>query len=268
MNSVRLLVPRVGRVLPLLACLLLLALPLASHAVADVRSMHRVFDAILGDQDKAPELNTNELRSALADPRVVVLDARPYEEYSVSHIPGARSVAGKPGTTPALYVADVKDVLRRFPDRARLLVVYCNGLYCGRSKRFAADLVAAGYLNVRRYQLGIPAWRGLGGVTQVEKDALLQLLSRDQTAVLVDAREPGRDRPPLRGARNIPLADTTKAKDDGRLPMTDHNTRIFVVGNDGAQARAVAEAIVRDAFHNVSFFDGSVVDLPTLLKEK
>ena len=46
--------------------------------------------------------------------------------------------------------------------------------------------------------------------------------------------------------------------------MTDHNTRIFVVGESGDQARAVAEAIVRDAFHNVSFFDGSINDLPDL----
>ena len=46
--------------------------------------------------------------------------------------------------------------------------------------------------------------------------------------------------------------------------MTDHNTRIFVVGDSGTQARAVAEGIVHSAFHNVSFFDGSIVDLPTL----
>jgi hypothetical protein len=46
------------------------------------------------------------------------------------------------------------------------------------------------------------------------------------------------------------------AKDDGRLPMEDHNTRIIVFGRNGAQARTVAEAVVREAFHNVAFFDG------------
>jgi hypothetical protein len=60
------------------------------------------------------------------------------------------------------------------------------------------------------------------------------------------------------------LRDSSKAKDDGRLPMTDHNTRIFVVGDNGAQARAVAEGIVHEAFHNVSFFDGPVTDLREL----
>jgi rhodanese-related sulfurtransferase len=100
-------------------------------------------------------------------------------------------------------------------------------------------------------------------VTQVEKDALLSLLTRDATAVLVDAREAGA-RPQIANARAIPLRDAAKAKADGRLPMTDHNTRIFVVGDNGTQARAVAEAIVHDAFHNVSFFGGGITDLPEL----
>jgi hypothetical protein len=32
--------------------------------------------------------------------------------------------------------------------------------------------------------------------------------------------------------------EASQAKDDGRLPMTDHNTRIFVVGTNGAESRA------------------------------
>jgi hypothetical protein len=40
--------------------------------------------------------------------------------------------------------------------------------------------------------------------------------------------------------------------------MEDHNTRIIVIGVDGASARHVAEAIAREAFHNVSFFGGTL----------
>jgi hypothetical protein len=29
------------------------------------------------------------------------------------------------------------------------------------------------------------------------------------------------------GGLDIPLSDASKVKDDGRLPMTDHNTRIL-----------------------------------------
>jgi rhodanese-related sulfurtransferase len=94
--------------------------------------------------------------------------------------------------------------------------------------------------------------------------ALIELLARDSTAVLIDARETVGASRALRNAKWIPLRDASKAKDDGRLPMSDHNTRIFVVGDNGAQARAVGEAIVHDAFHNVTFFDGSVTELDVL----
>jgi rhodanese-related sulfurtransferase len=65
----------------------------------------------------------------------------------------------------------------------------------------------------------------------------------------------------LPGAMNLQSADVQKAKDDGRLPNNDHNTRIIVFGTSGAQARALAEEIARNAFHNVAYFDGGVPDL-------
>ena len=236
----------------------------AGEARAAMVDRPMVFDAIIGDQASCPEVSTAELQAALNKASAVVLDARPFEEYAVSHIPGARTVPGKPGTTPALYVADVTSILSTIPDKNTSLILYCNGLNCGRSKRFADELIKAGYQNVRRYQLGAPAWRAFGRVMQVEKQALVELLAQDSTAVLIDARETVGAGPQLRNAKWIPLRDASKAKDDGRLPMTDHNTRIFIVGDNGAQARAVGEAIVHDAFHNVSFFDGSVAELDVL----
>jgi rhodanese-related sulfurtransferase len=234
-----------------------------SSPPATARTTPNVLDGALGDGDPSLELTTAELQVALRDPTVVILDARPPAEYAVSHIPGARSVPGKPNLAASAYTSDAAAVIKMAPDRSRRLVVYCNGLYCGRSKRFAAELRANGYTDVRRYQLGIPGWRALGGVAQVEKSALVPLLARDATAVLIDAREPGA-RPRLANATSISVRDAATAKDDGRLPMNDHNTRIFVVGDTGTQARAVAEAIVRDAFHNVAFFDGGVNDVPEL----
>jgi len=49
-----------------------------------------------------------------------------------------------------------------------------------------------------------------------------------------------------------------RAKDDGRLPMEDHNTRLIVVGQKAGDARYVAEALAREAFHNVSYFPGTI----------
>jgi rhodanese-related sulfurtransferase len=227
-----------------------------------------VFEGVLSSAAGASEISTAHLRAALTDSSAIILDARPYEEYAVSHIPGARAVPAKAGTTPALYVGDADEVAKTIPDKAQPLILYCNGLFCGRSERLAEDLTKLGYQNVRRYQLGAPGWRALGGVMQVEKPALLRLLAQDASSVLIDARPERGLKPRLRNAVSIPLPEASKAKDDGRLPMTDHNTRIFVVGASGAEARAVAEAIVHDAFHNVTFFGGRIADLLELLQDE
>jgi rhodanese-related sulfurtransferase len=194
---------------------------------------------------------------------------RPPHEYAMSHIPGALNVAPKPGVAMSSYVSDVAEIGRVLKDdRTRPIVLYCNGPFCGKSKRVATELLDAGYTNVRRYQLGIPVWRALGGVTQVEPDAIQRIVVSDRTAVLIDAREPAEFKAgSIPGARNLPrsglkpgkdVGEVKAAKDDGRLPMEDHNTRIIVFGAMTAQARAVAEAIANEAFHNVSFFDGDV----------
>lgn len=126
---------------------------------------------------------------------------------------------------------------------------------------------AAGFTNVRRYQLGIPVWRAFGGITVIEADGLRHVLSLDPTAVVIDVREPDAfQRGTLPGAKNVPrsfvleerdVGELRKAKDDGRLPMTDHNTRIIVIGRTAGDARHVAQAIAHEAFHNVAYFPGT-----------
>jgi rhodanese-related sulfurtransferase len=217
---------------------------------------------------KTPEVSTAELRQILVDQSAVVFDARPYREYAVSHIPGARNVAAKPGVSLSEYVSDVAEIGRLIgPDKSTPVVLYCNGPFCGKSKRLSAELVAAGYTHVRRYQLGIPVWRALGGLTAIELEGLRYVLADDRTAVFIDARDPEEFRAQtLPGARNLPrsglksgkdVGEVKAAKDDGRLPMEDHNTRIIVFGREGAQAQAVAEALAQEAFHNVTYFGGT-----------
>jgi rhodanese-related sulfurtransferase len=261
-----------GRIV-LVVGMMLLSVTAASTKVqpqpsADGRNAPSVFDGTLSSVASSPEVSTRELRAALTDSSAIILDARPYDEYSVSHIPGARAVPAKPGTTPALYVADATEVAKTIPDKTQPLILYCNGPFCGRSERFADDLIKLAYRNVRRYQLGAPGWRALGGVMQVEKPELLRLLAQDTTSVLIDGTAEVGLKPSLRNAVSIPLLEASKAKDDGRLPMTDHNTRIFVVGTNATEARTVAEAIVHDAFHNVTFFGGAITDLPELLEDE
>lgn len=218
---------------------------------------------LMESNQKSVEVSTDELRKILAEKSATVFDARPSMEYSMSHIPGAVNVSEKPGVPISQYVSDVAEVGRVVGNNKNApIVLYCNGPFCGKSKRLSEELLAAGYTNVRRYQLGIPTWRALVGVTEIELAGLLYVLRDDKTAVFLDARSPEEFKAgTIPGAKSLPLADVKKAKDDGRLPMEDHNTRIIVFGKDGAQARAVTQAIANEAFHNVSYFGGSFDEL-------
>jgi rhodanese-related sulfurtransferase len=219
-----------------------------------------------GDTDRsAPELSTEQMEVALERHinRPVVIDARPYEEYAISHIPGAVCVAARPGLAMSQYTSDVnaiRDLVHGNIDAP--IVLYCNGPFCGKSKRLATDLANAGFTHVVRYQLGIPVWRALGHATQSEREAIRATLAQDHTAVLVDTRDHDAfAKGSLPNARSIRFDEIAKAKDDGRLPMLDHNTRIFVVGKDGREARSTAQEIARNAFQNVSFYGGPVDSL-------
>ena len=230
-------------------------------------------------EDKTREISTEELQTILSNQSAIVLDARPSHEYALSHIPDAVNVAPTPGMPTSMYVSDVAEISRIVRgNKSAPVVLYCNGPHCGKTKRLAAELLDAGYSDVRRYQLGIPTWRAAGGVCQVELEGIRHIVANDGTAVIIDARESADFQGgTLRGARNIPrslvldgkdVGEVKRAKNDGRLPMEDHNTRLLVVGADGSAARYVAEALTREAFHNVSYFAGPFVTVYKSLMQR
>ena len=260
--SVRALLP-VSIVVPLLLCW-------AEVSGAQTSSIQNA--TLLEADQKTAEISTAELRRVLAEGGATVFDARPFKEYAISHIPGALNVSAKPGVSMSLYVSDIAEIGRLVKgNKAAPIILYCNGPHCGKSKRLAAELLEAGYTDVRRYQLGIPVWRALGGVTRIEIEGAQYVRENDRTAVFIDSRDPKQfEAGSVAGARNLTrsgllpgkdVGEVKAAKDDGRLPMEDHNTRIVVFGNGADDAKAVAEAIAREAFHNVSFFAGTVEDL-------
>jgi rhodanese-related sulfurtransferase/broad specificity phosphatase PhoE len=229
------------------------------------------------ESSRTPQVSTEELKGMLAAGNAVVLDTRPRMEWAVSHLPGALNVAPRPGMPMHLHTSDVAEVERLVAgDKTKRLVLYCNGPFCGKSNRVAEDLLEAGFQDVRRYQLGAPVWRSLGGVMVIEPEGARYVFEKDRTAVWIDARDPAQFRAgSVPGAVNLSRSglrpgkdqgEVMAAKDDGRLPMEDHNTRIIVFGADAQQARAVAEAIAREAFHNVSYFEGSADTLRTALR--
>ncbi len=267
----------ISRIVALVSICALVSCSNTVDSATDVEnSVRLVRQAVFAEPGSgAPEVSTRELQQILQDGSAVVLDTRPHREWSVSHIPTAINVAPKPGVPMALYTSDVAEVGRLVEgDKSQPLVLYCNGPYCGKSKRVAGELLEAGYTNIRRYQLGAPVWRALVGVMVIEPDGVRYVFEHDQSAVWIDVRDSSKfGKSSIPGAKNLPLSgvlagkdvgEVFAAKNDGRLPMEDHNTRIIVFGQDGNQASEVAEALAREGFHNVVYFAGAYETLETL----
>ncbi|HET9715756.1 MAG TPA: rhodanese-like domain-containing protein [Pseudolabrys sp.] len=215
---------------------------------------------LMEPEAKTGEVSTEELRRILADGSAIVIDARPRAEFDAGHIPGARVL----DTPPDDQIGAVERLVKG--DKAAALVVYCNGPYCQASRRLAERLMAAGFTNVRRYQLGMPVWRALGGPTVIELNGILRIFKADQTAVFIDAR-PAEDfaKGSLPGARNLTvqtLDGTLKKMMSGKLtdpplPLDDFNRRIVLFGQNGAQVLGLAKAMSKRPWYNVAYFPGS-----------
>ena len=228
-----------------------------------------IFQATLGEPNqKTPEVSTDEVRRFLADGSAIVLDSRKRSEYVAGHIAGARNVAPNPGAPPAEYVAAVERLVGG--DKSKALVLYCNGQFCQASRRLSEQLAAAGFTNVRRYQLGIPIWRALGGPTEIELEGIMRIFKIDQTAVFFDARDAAEfSQGGLPGAHNVPVDKLgAGALEKAPLPRDDFNTRIVLFGRDAAQARKLADAIGKTPYQNVSYFPGTFDALAAAVRPK
>jgi rhodanese-related sulfurtransferase len=202
-----------------------------------------------------PEISTREMEQILEQGKTPVLDVRSAQEYAIAHIPGSRN----------FYEKEVEQITAAFPDKNTALVFYCNGPYCGKSKRLSEEMVKRGYTGIRRYQLGLPVWRALGHTVQTDLPGARYVMADDKTAVWVDVRSADAFRKgSVPGAVNVRKGEAEQANEDGRLPKKDKGTRVIVFGDSLADARAVAEEVAHKAYWNSSFFGGSYQDLVRL----
>jgi rhodanese-related sulfurtransferase len=183
-------------------------------------------------------VTTDQLKEMIDQKQALVLiDSRTPQEYQEAHIKGAISI-------PEKKLNENKALLPE--DKSSLLVIYCNGVKCGKSKRLAVQLEPLGYTNIMIYSEGIPVWEErafpiVAGPEYSKKietrkvkpaDLKKMIDENKQDFVLVDVRDPkeyGEGHIPT--AINIPAE--TFASQSGILPK---EKKIIVYCNTGSRS--------------------------------
>ena len=104
-----------------------------------------------------PEISIDDMKAAMADKKVILLDANGTKTWQEGHIPGAIN-----------FAADKEKLSSVLPqDKGALIVAYCMCVGCPYYLDAANAAKKLGYTNVKHFSLGIYGWRESG--SPVEK---------------------------------------------------------------------------------------------------
>lgn len=106
-----------------------------------------------------PDITVTDLKKAIEDKKVTVIDVNGSDSYKAGHVP------------TALDFDAVGDKLaEKLPaDKGALIVAYCGGPSCGAYKAAAKKAEALGYTNVKHLSAGISGWKKAGEKTEAAK---------------------------------------------------------------------------------------------------
>jgi rhodanese-related sulfurtransferase len=102
-----------------------------------------------------PDISINELKAAIKDGKVTVIDVNGASGYAKGHIPTAIDFSSAK--------ADLASVLPK--DKGALIVAYCGGPSCSAYKAAATKAEELGYTNVKHLSAGISGWLQAGEKT-------------------------------------------------------------------------------------------------------
>jgi len=198
-------------------------------------------------------VNTDQLKKMMAQKQTLVLiDSRSSQEYQEAHIKGAVSL-------PVDKFQEYKAVLPE--DRTRLLVIYCNGVKCGKSNRLAKQIEPMGYQNILIYSEGIPVWEerafpivagpeyGKKIETLKVRPAELRKMIDDKKGdfLLVDVRDPAEFKEGhIPTAINIP-AETFASRSE----ILPKEKKIIVYCNTGSRSYIAYRKLIQLAYPNI-----------------
>jgi len=99
-----------------------------------------------------PDISLADLKQAIADKAVTLLDCNGSASYAEGHIPGAINFA----TARAALAGKLPK------EKSTLVVAYCGGPKCGAYKAGAQAATKLGYTNVKHFSAGIKGWKAAG----------------------------------------------------------------------------------------------------------
>lgn len=106
-----------------------------------------------------PDISVAELKKAIEEKKVTVLDVNGTAGYQKGHIPGAID-----------FRANKAEIASKLPsDKSALVVAYCGGPTCGAYAAAAKAAKELGYTNVKHLSAGISGWKQAGEATEAAK---------------------------------------------------------------------------------------------------
>ena len=103
-----------------------------------------------------PDISIADLKQAIADKKVTVIDVNGTASYKDGHVPTAID-----------FEASKADLASKLPaDKGALVVAYCGGPSCSAYKAAANKAAELGYTNVKHLSAGISGWLQAGEATE------------------------------------------------------------------------------------------------------
>jgi rhodanese-related sulfurtransferase len=208
---------------------------------------------LLAAESEVKIVSTDELRAMMNTQQPLTLvDTRTHEEFQEAHIKGAIGIPEKGFETASTSLP---------ADKGSLMVLYCNGVKCGKSKKAAKKAASMGYTNVVVYAEGFPVWeeRGLPIVagpeygkkietTKMQPQELKRLLdAQGQGVVIVDVRDESEFKEGhIPTALNIPVE--TFAIRSGVLPK---EKKVVVYCNTGGRSYNAYRKLIKLAYPSI-----------------
>ena len=127
-----------------------------SKLLALVASLFAAVTVYAGD---FPDISIADLKKAIADKKVVVIDVNGTDSWKEGHVPTAIDFETKKAELAKALPAD----------KNTLVVAYCGGPSCGAYAAAAKKAKELGYTNVKHLSAGISGWKKAGEKTEAGK---------------------------------------------------------------------------------------------------